>query len=178
MINPLYILLFTNFALNSPKVYIIYSDVYFVNYIYEYETQVYAGQSPPRKCVNMCRTHFNFLSGSIRLATPTILRRTLLPVNVLSELSIGSLLNRKTSTSHAWLSAPKLPQPRVDDLIDIAAAPAIRRCCIGTPHRETRILALTVDVRDCWSRVSCQKQWDKGDSALRLQPLLGFFYFL
>jgi hypothetical protein len=21
-------------------------------------------------------------------------------------------------------------------------------------------------VRDCWSRVSCQKQWGKGDSAL------------
>jgi hypothetical protein len=70
---------------------------------------------------NMYQTHFNFPSGSIRLATPTShgLRHTLLQVNDLSELSIGSLLNRKTP--QAWLSAPKLPQPLVD-LIDIAAA--------------------------------------------------------
>jgi hypothetical protein len=81
----------------------------------------------------MYQTHFNFLSGLIRLATPTSLRRTLLPVHVLSELPIGSLLNRKTS--QAWLSAPKLPQPLVD-LIDIAAAPAIQRCCIGAPHQK------------------------------------------
>ena len=111
---------------------------------------------------NMYQTHFNFPSGSIRLATPTSLRRTLLPVNDLSELSIGSLLNRQTS--QAWLSASKLPQPRVD-LIDIAASPSIQRCCIGAPHREARILSLTEDVRDCWCRVSCQKQRDEGDSA-------------
>ena len=83
--------------------------------------------------MNIYQTHFNFPSGSIRLATQTSLRRTLLPVNDLSELSIGSLLNRKTS--QAWLPASKLPQPRVD-LIDIAALPSIQRCCIGTPHRE------------------------------------------
>ena len=83
--------------------------------------------------MNIYQTHFNFPSGSIRLATQTSLRRTLLPVNDLSELSIGSLLNRKTS--QAWLPASKLPQPRVD-LIDIAALPSIPRCCIGAPHRE------------------------------------------
>jgi hypothetical protein len=81
--------------------------------------------------VNMYRTHSNFPSGSIRLATS--LCRTLLPVNDLSEWSFGSLLNRKTS--QAWLSAPKLPQSLVD-LIDIAAVPSIQRCCIGAPHRE------------------------------------------
>ena len=111
---------------------------------------------------NMYRTHFNFPSGSIRLATPTSLRRTLLPVIDLSELSIGSLLNRKTS--QAWLSASKLPQPLVD-LIDIAALPSFQRCCIGAPHREAWILAPTEDVSDCWSLVSCQKQRDEGDSA-------------
>jgi hypothetical protein len=72
----------------------------------------------------MYQKHFNFSSGSIRLATLTSLRRTLFPVNVPGELPIGILLNRKTT--QAWLSAPKLPQPLVD-LIDIAAAPAIQR---------------------------------------------------
>jgi hypothetical protein len=79
------------------------------------------------------QTHFNFSSGLIRLATLTSVSRTLLPVNVLSELPIGSLLNRKTS--QAWLSAPKVTQSRVD-LINIAAASAIQRCCISAPHRE------------------------------------------
>jgi hypothetical protein len=78
----------------------------------------------------MHQTYFNFPSGWIRLATLTSIRHTFLPVNNLSEL--GSLLNRKTF--QAWLSTPKLPQPRV--LIDIAVAPAIQRCCIGAPHRE------------------------------------------
>jgi hypothetical protein len=49
----------------------------------------------------MYQTHFNFPSGSIRLAPLTSLRLTLLPVNVLSELPMGSLLNSKTS--QAWL---------------------------------------------------------------------------
>jgi hypothetical protein len=67
---------------------------------------------------NICQTHFNFPPGSTRLATLTRLRRPLLPVNVLSELPNGSLLNREaTHAWAAWLSAPKLPQPpRVDQI--------------------------------------------------------------
>ena len=46
--------------------------------------------------------------------------------------------------------------PQVN-LIDIAATPAVRRCCVSAAQRETGILALAVQVRDRRSCVSSQK---------------------
>ena len=62
----------------------------------------------------------------------------------------------------AGLAAPKRPQPRVD-FVDIAAPSSVhcRRVCAA--KGEAGILALGEHVRDRRSRVTSQKQRDKGD---------------
>ncbi len=59
---------------------------------------------------------------------------------------------------------PKLPQPLVD-FIDIAAPQSVRCSRVGTAIRKAWILALAEYVRNCWSRVTSQKQWHKRNSA-------------
>ena len=62
------------------------------------------------------------------------------------------------------LAAPKRPQPRVD-LVDIAAPSSVHCCRVCAAKGEAGILALGEHVRDRRSRVTSQKQRDKGDPA-------------
>ena len=103
-----------------------------------------------------------FESGWIRLAMTYCRCCTLVPCIAHSILPFCGLFDGQAS--QAGLAAPKLPQPRVD-LIDIAAPPSVRCSSVGTAIREARILALAEYVRDCWSRVTSQKQWHKRSSA-------------
>ncbi len=104
------------------------------------------------------------LSFVFRLAPTTSLNSTFLTFMPVSLHPFFSCHNWQTT--QAWLATPnlKLPQPRVN-LKDIAATPAVHRCCVSAAHGETRILALAVQVRDRRSRISSQKQWHKGGSA-------------
>ena len=111
--------------------------------------------------IQVCTT-LHFKSGEICLAMLTSLSWTLVPVNAGRLLPVFSVFNWQTT--QARLATSKLPQPRVN-LIDIAATPAVHCCCISAAHRETSILALAVQMRDCWGWVSSQKQGHKGDSA-------------
>ena len=74
----------------------------------------------PFKFINTPLVHFE--SFVFRLAPPTSLNSTLLTCMPVSLHPFFSCLNRQTT--QAWLTTPKLPQPRVN-LIDIAATPAV-----------------------------------------------------
>ena len=113
----------------------------------------------------------NLESGWSRLAMTYCLCCTLVLCIAHSILPFWGLLDGQAS--QAGLAKPKLPQPRVD-LIDIAAPPSVRCSRVGTAIREAWILALAEYVRDCWSRVTSQKQWHKRNSAHHILDISHF----
>ena len=108
-------------------------------------------------------TTLYFASGWSRLANPFRLGRTLAPgFACSSNMPFVSL--RDGQAPQAGLAAPKRPQPRVD-LVDIAAPSSVHCCRVCAAKGEAGILALGEHVRDRRSRVTSQKQRDKGDPA-------------
>ena len=101
-------------------------------------------------------------SGSSRLASPFCLGCPLVPCIARDVLPLPSLLDGQARK--AGLAAPKRPQPRVD-LVDIAAPSSVHCCRVCAAKGEAGILALGEHVRDRRSRVTSQKQLDKGDPA-------------
>ena len=89
-------------------------------------------------CVHTSTYSYNsnthFISGTIILAAITCLLPTLVRCFAGRILPIRSLLD--CQAAQARLATSKHPQPRVD-LIDVAATPAIFRCCVCTSRRET-----------------------------------------
>ncbi len=111
-----------------------------------------------------------FESGWIRLAMTYCRCCTLVPSIAHSILPFCGLFDAQAS--QVGLAAPKLAQPRVD-LIDIAAPPSVRCSSVGAAILEACILALAEYVRDCWSRVTSQKQWHKRNSAHHILDIAG-----
>ncbi len=110
-------------------------------------------------------------SGWSRLVMTYCLCCTLVLCIAHSILPFWGLLDGHAS--QAGLAKPKLPQPRVD-LIDIAAPQSVRWICVGAAIREAWILALVEHVRNCWSRVTSKKQWDKRNSAHHILDISHF----
>ena len=114
-------------------------------------------------CASCCKPRYTtlyFASGWSRLANPFRLGRTLAPgFSCSSSLPFVSLLDGQAP--QAGLAAPKRPQPRVD-FVNIAAPLSIHCRSVCAAKGEAGILALGVHVRDRRSRVTSQKQRDKG----------------
>ena len=101
-----------------------------------------------------------FASGWSRLANPFRLVRTLAPGFACSS-NMPFVTLHDGQAPQAGLAAPKRPQPRVD-LVDIAAPSSVHCCRVCAAKGEAGILALGEHVRDRRSRVTSQKQRDKG----------------
>ncbi len=107
-------------------------------------------------------TYSYIQSACSRLAMSYCLCCTLVLYIAHSILPFWGLLDGQASQE--GLAKPKLPQPLVD-LIDIAAPQSVRWSSVCTAIREAWILVLVEHVRNCWSRVTSKKQWDKRNSA-------------
>ena len=64
----------------------------------------------------------------------------------------------------AGLSTPRLPQPRIN-FVNISAPSSVHSRRVGAAKCEACNTVLAEHVRDSQSRVTSQKQWDKGDPA-------------
>ena len=110
-------------------------------------------------------------SGWICLAMTYCLCCTLVLRIAHSIIPFWGLLDGQAS--QAGLAKSKLPQPQVD-LIDIAALQSVRWSMVGTAILESWTLACVKHVRNCWSRVTSKKQWDKRNSAHHILDISNF----
>ncbi len=85
------------------------------------------------------KSNSHFISGTTILAAITSLLPTLVRRFADRILPVRSLLD--CQAAQARLATSKHPQPRVY-LIDVAATPAIFRCCVCTSRREHELLFL------------------------------------
>jgi hypothetical protein len=94
---------------------LVYTSIYIVYVLFKFITT----------------TQVHLESFSLRLVPPKSLNSTRMTFMPVSLHPFFSCLNWQTTKS--WLSTSKLPQPRVN-LIDIAATPALHRCCVSAAH--------------------------------------------